>query len=121
MLKKVRTHLSAKFAKFQLPDDCLLWDAIPETSTRKMDKKTVRKKLTDEGYRHPKVSEEDQKAMQSAFDEQKKLDDAADAEAGKLAAELDKPAGEVWDKFPVYKPVPARRQPADSVLATLKT
>merc|ERR1712079_804075 len=55
-LQKVRTHLTANFAKWQLPDDVLFWDKIPETSTRKMDKKTVRKKLKEEGYLHPKVS-----------------------------------------------------------------
>lgn len=55
LLKKVRKHLSSKFAKFQLPDDFLIWDEIPETSTRKMDKKTVRKKLKEQGYQLPSL------------------------------------------------------------------
>lgn len=46
----VRSHLSKKWAKFQLPDDIIVWPDIPLTSTGKMDKKNVRSKLTDEKY-----------------------------------------------------------------------
>merc|ERR1712087_211226 len=55
LLQKARKHLSSKFAKFQLPDDLLIWDEIPETSTRKLDKKTVRKKLKAQGYKLPSL------------------------------------------------------------------
>mmetsp|Transcript_98202 Transcript_98202/g.194515 ORF Transcript_98202/g.194515 Transcript_98202/m.194515 type:complete len:565 (+) Transcript_98202:64-1758(+) len=47
---KVRAHLSSDFAKFQLPDDVLVWPAIPMTSTGKIDKKVIRAKLSEEGY-----------------------------------------------------------------------
>jgi len=55
-LAKIRKHLSSRFAKFQLPDDVLFWDSIPETSTRKMDKKTVRAKLKELKYVLPSLS-----------------------------------------------------------------
>jgi len=55
-LERVRKHLSTKFAKFQLPDDVLFWDAIPETSTRKKDKKTVRAMLKKQNYLLPSLS-----------------------------------------------------------------
>jgi len=53
LLKRVRDHCSADFAKFQLPDDVLVWDAIPLTSTGKLDKKTVRSKLKEMEYKLP--------------------------------------------------------------------
>ena len=34
--------LGGKFAKFQLPDEVLHWEAVPMTSTGKLDKKAVR-------------------------------------------------------------------------------
>ncbi|MCX7063817.1 MAG: hypothetical protein NT024_04460, partial [Proteobacteria bacterium] len=39
--------------KWQLPDDVLFVDAIPLTSTGKMDKKTVRANLDKQGYQLP--------------------------------------------------------------------
>lgn len=47
---KVRAHLSSDFAKFQLPDDVLVWPEIPMTSTGKIDKKVIRDKLSKQGY-----------------------------------------------------------------------
>jgi len=55
LLERVHKHLSASFAKFQLPDDVLVWDSIPMTSTGKLDKKTVRDKLSKEGYILPSL------------------------------------------------------------------
>ena len=52
-LEQVRSHCQTKFAKWQLPDDLLLVDAIPLTSTGKMDKKVVRGNLTAQGYQLP--------------------------------------------------------------------
>lgn len=51
----VRSHLSKKWAKFQLPDDVIAWPEIPLTSTGKMDKKNVRAKLADEKYVLPEL------------------------------------------------------------------
>ncbi|CAJ1398626.1 unnamed protein product [Effrenium voratum] len=48
LLEKVRQHLSKAFAKFQLPDDVLVWEAIPLTSTGKIDKKLIRAKLKEQ-------------------------------------------------------------------------
>ncbi|CAJ1366508.1 unnamed protein product [Effrenium voratum] len=50
LLEKVRQHLSKAFAKFQLPDDVLVWEAIPLTSTGKIDKKLIRAKLKEQNY-----------------------------------------------------------------------
>ena len=54
----VRAALAATgvFAKYELPDDVLFWDEIPLTSTGKMDKKSVRARLTAEGYELPSVA-----------------------------------------------------------------
>jgi len=41
------------FAKYECPDDVLVWDAIPMTGTGKMDKKTIRSRLQKEGYLLP--------------------------------------------------------------------
>ena len=46
-------HCATRFAKWQLPDDILAVEAIPLTSTGKMDKKTVRADLAAQGYRLP--------------------------------------------------------------------
>jgi len=43
-------HCAEAFAKWQLPDDILYVDAIPLTSTGKMDKKVVRANLEKQGY-----------------------------------------------------------------------
>ena len=52
-LDEVHEHCSSAFAKWQLPDDVLIVDEIPLTSTGKMDKKRVRAHLESEGYRLP--------------------------------------------------------------------
>ena len=46
-------HCSSIFAKWQLPDEVIETDNIPLTSTGKIDKKTIRAKLDDEGYLLP--------------------------------------------------------------------
>ena len=48
-------HCAERFAKWQLPDDLLVWDAIPLTSTGKMDKKAVRARLLEESYLLPEL------------------------------------------------------------------
>lgn len=50
----VREHCSHSFAKFQLPDDVLVWESMPLNSTGKMDKKMVRKMLAEDGYTLPR-------------------------------------------------------------------
>jgi acyl-CoA synthetase (AMP-forming)/AMP-acid ligase II len=52
-MERVLKHCESKFAKWQLPDDVLFVDAIPLTSTGKMDKKVVRAKLEADGYKLP--------------------------------------------------------------------
>ncbi len=49
----VRAHCASTFAKWQLPDDVLLVETIPLTSTGKMDKKVVRANLLAQGYALP--------------------------------------------------------------------
>jgi len=56
LVEKVRDHCSKAFAKFQLPDDVLVWDAIPLTGTGKLDKKLIRQRLQESGYNIPSVS-----------------------------------------------------------------
>ncbi len=46
-------HCGTIFAKWQLPDEVVLTDKIPLTSTGKIDKKTIRARLDDEGYKLP--------------------------------------------------------------------
>ena len=46
----VATHCAATFAKWQLPDEVLFVDALPLTSTGKLDKKVLRARLSSEGY-----------------------------------------------------------------------
>tara|TARA_B100000676_G_C18086697_1_gene855662 strand:+ start:3197 stop:4837 length:1641 start_codon:yes stop_codon:yes gene_type:complete len=48
-------HCATTFAKWQLPDDVVFVDAIPLTSTGKMDKKTVRARLQEDGYQLPNL------------------------------------------------------------------
>ena len=50
-------HCATAFAKWQLPDDILFVDAIPLTSTGKMDKKIVRADLEERGYTLPDLRE----------------------------------------------------------------
>lgn len=41
------THLAAKFAKWQLPEEVLFVDAVPKTSVGKFDKKVIREQYKD--------------------------------------------------------------------------
>mmetsp|Transcript_91499 Transcript_91499/g.296148 ORF Transcript_91499/g.296148 Transcript_91499/m.296148 type:complete len:568 (-) Transcript_91499:171-1874(-) len=50
IFERVTEHCLQAFAKFQLPDDVLVWKEIPLTSTGKIDKKIIRQRLADEGY-----------------------------------------------------------------------
>ena len=43
------------FAKFQLPDEILVWDTIPMTSTGKMSKKDAREQLLKAEYQLPSL------------------------------------------------------------------
>jgi fatty-acyl-CoA synthase len=52
------THCDTAFAKWQLPDEILFVDAIPLTSTGKMDKKVVRADLESKGYQLPSLRSE---------------------------------------------------------------
>lgn len=61
LLDRVRQHLSKEFAKFQLPDDVLVWEAIPLTSTGKLDKKVIRAKLDEQKYVVPSARTPDSK------------------------------------------------------------
>ena len=49
----VMRHCESAFAKWQLPNDVVFVDAIPLTSTGKMDKKVVRANLQESGYLLP--------------------------------------------------------------------
>ncbi|MFT4815252.1 MAG: acyl-CoA synthetase (AMP-forming)/AMP-acid ligase II [Pseudohongiellaceae bacterium] len=51
----VLEHCSKIFAKWQLPDDVIVTEAIPLTSTGKIDKKVIRAKLDAEGYQLPSL------------------------------------------------------------------
>eukprot|EP00932_Pfiesteria_piscicida_P007184 SRR837773.17180.p1 GENE.SRR837773.17180~~SRR837773.17180.p1 ORF type:complete len:350 (+),score=99.78 SRR837773.17180:137-1051(+) len=55
--RRLNDHCLKAFAKFQLPDDILVWKEIPMTSTGKIDKKVIRKRLADENYKLPTVEE----------------------------------------------------------------
>ncbi len=46
-------HCSQAFAKWQLPDEVMVTDNIPLTTTGKIDKKVIRARLDDEGYKLP--------------------------------------------------------------------
>jgi fatty-acyl-CoA synthase len=46
-------HCVEIFAKWQLPDDVIFVEQIPLTSTGKIDKKTIRLQLSNEGYQLP--------------------------------------------------------------------
>merc|ERR1712039_573236 len=43
-------HCSSALAKYEVPDEVLFWSSIPLTSTGKLDKKSVRQRLQEEGY-----------------------------------------------------------------------
>jgi acyl-CoA synthetase (AMP-forming)/AMP-acid ligase II len=49
----VLVHCSKIFAKWQLPDDVIVTDSIPLTSTGKIDKKVIRAQLDADGYQLP--------------------------------------------------------------------
>jgi fatty-acyl-CoA synthase len=49
----VLEHCAEAFAKWQLPDDVLFREALPLTSTGKIDKKALRAELAAEGYSLP--------------------------------------------------------------------
>jgi fatty-acyl-CoA synthase len=51
--QQVLAHCESRFAKWQLPDEVLFRDAIPLTSTGKIDKKVIRGALASEGYALP--------------------------------------------------------------------
>jgi acyl-CoA synthetase (AMP-forming)/AMP-acid ligase II len=51
----VLEHCSKIFAKWQLPDDVIVTEAIPLTSTGKIDKKVIRAKLDADGYQLPSL------------------------------------------------------------------
>ncbi|CAE8602555.1 unnamed protein product [Polarella glacialis] len=51
--ERVVAHCLQAFAKFQVPDDVIVWQEIPLTSTGKLDKKVIRAMLTSQGYMLP--------------------------------------------------------------------
>ena len=53
--EKVRAFCADHFAKYELPDEVLLWLEFPMTGTGKIDKKNIRKKLKNEGYQLPSL------------------------------------------------------------------
>jgi len=55
--EEVIEHCRQAYARWQLPDDVLFVDAIPLTSTGKIDKKRIRADLTERGYRLPDLRE----------------------------------------------------------------
>ena len=57
-LEAVQQHCSKRFARWQLPDDVIIAPELPLTSTGKIDKKTIRQQLADDGYRLPELIEE---------------------------------------------------------------
>ncbi len=50
---EILDHCNNVFASWQLPDDVLIVDSIPLTSTGKIDKKLIRSNLEQEGYKLP--------------------------------------------------------------------
>jgi acyl-CoA synthetase (AMP-forming)/AMP-acid ligase II len=49
----ITDHLAKSFAKWQLPDEIVFVEALPLTSTGKLDKKVIRARLSDDGYKLP--------------------------------------------------------------------
>jgi acyl-CoA synthetase (AMP-forming)/AMP-acid ligase II len=47
---EIAAHCAATFAKWQLPDEVIFVEAVPLTSTGKLDKKAIRARLAAEGY-----------------------------------------------------------------------
>lgn len=60
-LEDVRAFCSKEFAKYELPDDLLIWPSLPLTGSGKMDKKCIRKRLKERGYRLPSLREKKSK------------------------------------------------------------
>lgn len=50
IVERVRSHCLGQYAKFQLPDDVLVWPELPVSGTGKLDKKAIRDKLEQQGY-----------------------------------------------------------------------
>merc|ERR1712070_148161 len=50
IVDRVRKHCMGAYAKFQLPDDVLVWKELPLNGTGKLDKKAIRDRLSKEGY-----------------------------------------------------------------------
>jgi fatty-acyl-CoA synthase len=50
LLEAVRAHCATNFAKYELPDEVLVWQELPVTGTGKISKKDIRLKLTQQGY-----------------------------------------------------------------------
>lgn len=51
----IRQFCSKNFAKYELPDEVILWKELPMTGTGKVDKKNIRRKLEGEGYMLPSL------------------------------------------------------------------
>ena len=49
----ILAHCGEIFAKWQLPDDVIFVEQIPQTSTGKIDKKTIRAQLDEQNYKLP--------------------------------------------------------------------
>jgi len=63
LVEQVREHCLKKFAKFQLPDDVIVWPEIPLTSTGKISKMSIRAKLQEQGYVLPDQRNEQRSAL----------------------------------------------------------
>mmetsp|Transcript_7253 Transcript_7253/g.14233 ORF Transcript_7253/g.14233 Transcript_7253/m.14233 type:complete len:98 (+) Transcript_7253:124-417(+) len=57
-LRDVRKHCAEHFAKFQLPDDLVIWPKVPVSGTGKIDKKEVRAKLAKLKYVLPALRQQ---------------------------------------------------------------
>ncbi|CAE8652421.1 unnamed protein product [Polarella glacialis] len=55
--ERVVSHCLKAFAKFQVPDDVIIWKEIRLTSTGKLDKRSIREKLSSQSYVLPKTME----------------------------------------------------------------
>jgi len=51
----IYSYTQAKLAKYEVPDDVIFWKELPMTGTGKMDKKQVRKMLSEQGYVLPSL------------------------------------------------------------------
>merc|ERR1712007_399669 len=63
LVQQVREYCLKKFAKFQIPDDVIVWPAIPLTSTGKINKLSIRTKLQEQGYVLPDQRNEQRSAL----------------------------------------------------------